>query len=62
MPVSGTRQDPFSAFGFLVEIEGVTVAGFSECSGLEAEVDVIEYRTGAEDITVPKARVPPPRP
>jgi phage tail-like protein len=54
MPETGGRQDPFSAFNFLVEIDGVTVAGFSECSGLTTETDVIEYRTGNTDITVTK--------
>ena len=51
------RKDPFSAFNFQVDIEGVTVAGFSECSGLTAETDIIEYRTGdpkEDDITVRK--------
>ena len=50
MAASGNRNDPYSAFNFLVEIEGVTVAGFSECSGLNSEVDIIEYRNGNEDI------------
>ena len=54
MAATGSRNDPYSAFNFLVEIDGVTVAGFSECSGLSAETDAIEYRTGAEDITVRK--------
>ncbi len=54
MPETGSRNDPYSAFNFLVEIDGVTVAGFSECSGLTTETDVIEYRNGDEDITVRK--------
>lgn len=54
MPETGERVDPFSAFNFLVEIEGVTVAGFSEASGLSTETDPIEYRTGNKDITVTK--------
>ena len=54
MAETGSRNDPFSAFNFLVEIDGVTVAGFSECSGLTIEQDVIEYRTGNLDITVTK--------
>jgi len=54
MPQTGSRNDPYSAFNFLVEIDGVTVAGFSECSGLTTETDVIEYRNGSEDITVRK--------
>lgn len=45
------RNDPYSAFNFIVEIDGVIIAGFSEVSGLETEVDVIEYRNGNEDIT-----------
>ena len=43
---TAARNDPFSAFNFLVDIDGITVAGFSECSGLTTESDHIEYRTG----------------
>lgn len=48
------RNDPFAAFNFLVEIDNVTIAGFSECSGINSETDAIEYRTGNLDITVTK--------
>ncbi len=49
MPESGNRQDPFRAFNFLVEINGVTTAmGFSEVSGLSMETDDVEYRNGDE--------------
>ena len=48
------RNDPFGAFNFLVEIDGVMKGGFSEVSGLDAEIEPIEYRTGEEDITVRK--------
>ena len=51
---TGERDDPFSVFNFLVEIDGVTKAGFSECSGISMETDAIEYRNGSEDITVRK--------
>jgi phage tail-like protein len=54
MAETSSRNDPYSAFNFLVEIDGVTVAGFSECSGLSNETDGIEYREGKEDITVRK--------
>lgn len=54
MPATGDRNDPFAAFNFLVEIDGVTTAGFNECSGINTETDAIEYRTGAEDITMRK--------
>ena len=50
MAESGDRNDPYGAFNFTVEIDGVTVGGFSEVSGLTSESDVIEYRTGGEDI------------
>lgn len=48
---TGDRDDPFASFNFLVEIDGVTKAGFSEVSGLSMTTDVIEYRNGNEDIT-----------
>jgi phage tail-like protein len=48
------RDDPFASFNFVVEIDGVTKAGFSECSGITMETDPIEYRNGSEDITVRK--------
>ncbi|MCA9903683.1 MAG: phage tail protein [Anaerolineae bacterium] len=48
MAGSSDRNDPFAAFNFQVVIDGVTVAGFSEVSGLTTETDPIEYRTGAE--------------
>src|SRR4051794_33490983 len=44
MPDSG----PYGNFNFLVEIDGVTIAGFAECSGLSSTVDVIEYREGGD--------------
>lgn len=44
-----TRSDPYGAFNFLVEIDSVTVAGFSECSGLSSQTTVIEYREGSDN-------------
>ena len=44
------RDDPFKAFNFLVEIDGVARAAFSEVSGLESETAVIEYRVGNEKV------------
>ena len=48
------RNDPFKNFNFLVEIDGIAHAGFSECTGLRLEVDVIEYREGGESSSVRK--------
>lgn len=41
-----TRTDPYLNGNFLVQIDGITSASFSEVSGLEADIEVIEYRSG----------------
>ena len=41
-----TRPDPFGAFRFRVEIDGIATAAFTEITGLDSTTDVIEYRTG----------------
>ena len=51
---SGARNDPYGQFNFLIEIDGVTRAGFSEVSGLTTDTNVIEYREGDEVTTVRK--------
>jgi phage tail-like protein len=51
MPAPSTRNDPFKNFNFLVEIDGIAPAAFKSVSGLSAEVEVIEYRTGADALT-----------
>lgn len=42
----GVRADPYQAFNFLVEIEGIITGGFSECSGLQVETEFFDYREG----------------
>ncbi len=42
----GGRNDPYGAFNFLVEIEGLVVGGFSDVSGLQVETSVETYREG----------------
>jgi phage tail-like protein len=42
----GVRNDPYMAFNYLVEIEGLIVGGFSEVSGLTVETEVFELREG----------------
>ena len=44
------RDDPYKAFNFLVQLEGVASASFSEASGLESETTIIEYRVGDNPI------------
>lgn len=46
MPVA--RDDPYGRFNFLVEIDGIARAGFSEVEGLAGEIDVVAYREGAD--------------
>jgi phage tail-like protein len=51
---TGQRNDPYRSFRFRVEIDGLTVAGFREASGLDTTTDVIEYREGSEPATIRK--------
>lgn len=46
---TGQRVDPYRNFNFLVEIDGITQAGFMDCSGFSANTDPIEYREGNEN-------------
>jgi len=41
-----TRSDPYLAFNFLVEFEGLEVAGFTEVTGLQTETVIETYREG----------------
>ena len=51
---TGERLDPYRSYNFLVEIDGITRAGFRECSGLDTSQDPIEYREGNEGLTARK--------
>jgi phage tail-like protein len=42
------RQDPLRNFNFRVEIDNIARAGFSEVSGLESEIAVVDYREGTD--------------
>lgn len=50
MANTGQRQDPFLNFNFRVEIAGIQVAAFHECSGLDSTIEVIEHREGGGPI------------
>ena len=52
------RNDPYKNFKFRIEIDQITSAGFSECTGLSTEVDCIDYREVAISFRVssPDAR------
>ena len=51
---TGARVDPYRNFNFLVEITGITQAGFADCSGFGSSNDPIEYREGGDNKTVRK--------
>ena len=65
---TGIRNDPFRGYNFLVTlidsssslltvlsaIQNVALAGFSECSGLEMDLDVEEYKEGGSNGTILK--------
>jgi len=51
---NGQRIDPYKNFRYLVEIEGIVQAGFSEASGFGSDVEVVEYREGGDTPTVRK--------
>jgi phage tail-like protein len=42
------RVDPYRGYNFLVEIDGITQAGFQEVSGLDSTTDSVDYREGAD--------------
>jgi phage tail-like protein len=46
---TGQRVDPYRNFNFIVEIDGITQAGFQDCSGFGASTDPIEYREGNDN-------------
>lgn len=45
---TGDRRDPYRSFNFQLEIDGVPLGAFSECSGLTAEGDAVDYREGTD--------------
>ena len=42
------RVDPYFGYNFAVELNGITRAGFRECSGLENSQNATEYREGTD--------------
>jgi phage tail-like protein len=44
-----TRTDPYKGFNFILSIDGMNGStGFSECSGLSTDGDIVEYREGTD--------------
>jgi len=42
------RRDPYRSFNFQLEIDKVPLGAFSECSGLTADGDAVDYREGTD--------------
>lgn len=51
---TGSRTDPYRGFNFMVELDGITQAGFQEVSGLDASTDSVDYREGTDPLHVRK--------
>ena len=49
MAETGDRHDPFVAFRFEITMDDMPVAGFSECSGLQMEIEVKDYAEGGRN-------------
>jgi phage tail-like protein len=41
-------MDPYGGYNFSVELDGITRAGFRECSGLDSSQNGREYREGTD--------------
>src|SRR5205085_11102003 len=48
MAIERVNKNPYSAFNFIVEINGAQIAAFQEVSGLDSENTPIEYREGSD--------------
>ncbi|MCO7223332.1 phage tail protein [Pleionea sp. CnH1-48] len=48
------RNDPYAQYNFLIEIDDLSVAGFTEVGGLTTESDAVDYREGSDDNTIRK--------
>lgn len=46
MAETGARHDPPGAFRFTVRFDGMKPVGFSDCSGLQAEIETLDYAEG----------------
>jgi phage tail-like protein len=42
------RKDPYAGYNFRVEIDGITSAGFKNCSGLDTSQNAGTYREGTD--------------
>ena len=50
MATERPNKNPYSAFNFIVEINGQQIAAFQEVTGLDSENTPIDYREGADKL------------
>jgi phage tail-like protein len=48
------RVDPVRGFNFELQLDGISVAGFREVTGLSFTTDVVEYREGTDRVLHPR--------
>ena len=48
----GVFNDPYRAYNFKLEIQGITEGHFAACSGLGIKIQVIKYREGGTNQVV----------
>lgn len=57
-PANGSAPDPVGELRFTLEIPNVPIGMFTECTGLEVEFELMEYREGGENGFAHKLRGP----
>jgi phage tail-like protein len=57
MAQTSDRNDPYRGFNYRVEIDGTTLAAFSEVSGLAGDGHAVEYREGNERVNTSRKLV-----
>ncbi len=46
---TGNRTDPLVGYHFYVEIDGITQAMFKECTGLDSQSEIVEYKEAGKN-------------
>lgn len=49
---AGTYTDPYAAYNFRLDIQGVDEARFTECSGIGVRVRALRYREGGRNASI----------
>ena len=52
MPAAYEQKDPYLSLSFWIEVQGIVLASFAECTGLNAETELQEYSEGGRNDVV----------